>query len=219
MGKGTETLQERSCSLESDLGEILRMEQECPGVRHVVAKRPGNPAAEEYYIVERGTDSISEEAKAYGTPLAHHPELLVYSLDDPQSGATIVGYEIKRHLVKNGLSLPEGDSLLSVARFAMLDHPEYFGRYPAPLVTPRGDTARYRELMHGVFSIETDHGETVLAVCYPLWTSCLPDSVRCLAEQTAHDTEQGIHNTLGFLFFPEDYAQRVLAELSYESDN
>ena len=87
--------------------------------------------------------------------------------------------------MKNGLSLPEGDSLLSAARFAMLDHPEYFGRYPAPLVTPRGDTARYRELMHGVFSIETDHGETVLAICYPLWTSCLPNSVRHLAEQTA----------------------------------
>lgn len=194
------------------LGKILYSEQECPGVWYAVIE--GNDsAAEEYCLVERTATCISDEAKAYGRALPHHPELLSFRLDDHQSGAGIVRYEIIRYLVRNGLPLPEGESLLSAAVFGMEDYPDYFGRYPAPRLTPHGFSTRWRELRPGVFSIETDRGNALLAVCYPLWSSCLPEQIIQLAEQTDYDQEHGIDNTFGYLFFPEASAHLILAEL------
>ena len=208
----TEKPQGMPCDLRDDIGKIIEAEQECPGAWYAVAD--GNLAAEEYYIVDREAACISDEAKAYGSPLPHHPELLSYCIDDHRSGAGIVHYEVLRYLMKNDLPLPEGETLLTVAVFGMEDYPDYFGSWPAPRLTPRGFTTRWKELRPGVFSIETDQGETLLAVCYPLWTSCLPEPIRQLAEQTDFDRAQGIDNTLGYLFFPEAAAQLVLEELS-----
>ena len=216
MDKETDKPQGLPCDLRDDLGKVIKAGQECPGVWYVVAN--GNLAAEEYYIIERGAACISDEAKNYGCPLPHHPELLAYRIDDHRGGACIVHYEILRYLVKTRLPLPEGETLLSAAVFGMEDYPEYFGSWPAPRMTPRGFTTRWREKRPGVFLLETDHGEMLLAVCYPLWTSCLPETIRRLAEQTYFDRTHGINSTLGFLFFPESAAQLVLAELSDDNN-
>ena len=206
------------CDLLDDIGKILKAEQECPGVWYAVVETSGFPATEEYYFVERGTANISDEAKAYGCPLPHHPELLAYRIDNHRSGAGIIRYEILRYLVQNRLPLPASESLLSAAVFGMEDYPDYFGHWSAPRMTPRGFTTRWRELRPGVFSLETDQGESLLAACYPLWTSCLPEPIRRLAEQTGYDRTHGIDSTLGYLFFPESVVQLVLAELSDDNN-
>ena len=202
------------CDLRDDIGKVIQAERECPGVWYTVLETGGLSAAEEYYIVERGTECISDEAKAYGCPLPHHPELLAYRFEERRSGAGIVHYEVLRTLMQNRLPLPEAESLLTTAVFGMEDYPEYFGCWPAPRMTPRGFTTRWQEKRPGVFSLETERGETLLAVCYPLWTSCLSEPIRQRAEQTDFDRAHGIGNTLGFLFFPEAAAHLVLAELS-----
>ena len=209
----TENVQRLPGGLCGNHWSIIKAEQECPGVWYVVAETGSFPAAEEFYIVERSAADITDEAKAYGSPLPGHPELLSYRMDVPRSGAGILRYEILRSYVRKHLPLPEGETLLSAAVFGMEDYPEYFGSWPAPRSTPRGFTTRWRELRPGVFFVETDRGESLLAVCYPLWISGLPEPIKRLAEQTDCDRAQGIDNTLGYLFFPEASAQHVLEEL------
>jgi len=216
MDTETDMPQNLPCGLPDDIGKIVKAEPECPGVWYAVIETDGFPAAE-YYIVARDADGVSDEAKAYGKPLPHHPKLLAYSLDDPRSGAGILRYEILRRRVQNRLPLPEGETLLSAAVFGMENYPDYFGSWPAPRMTPRGFTTRWRERRPGVFTIETDRGETLLAVCCPLWTSCLPEPIRRLAEQTDFDRAHGIGSTLGYLFFPEAAAHLVLAALPNEN--
>ncbi len=202
MDRENEGQQSLPWDLTDDLGTVYHTEAECPGVWYVSAENENSPVANEYCLVELQGDVISEAAKAYGQPLPHHPDLLVYSLQNPKSGAAVVGYEIKRYRIRNNLPSEEGDTLLGLAAFARGDFPEYFGKNPAPLLTSRGYMTRYRELMDGVFFIETDCCETVLALCYPIWKCDISEYCRNRSEQTVFDREHGIDTTHGYVFFP-----------------
>ena len=206
--------QEFPYDISDELGEIFIVEQECPGVWYVSADADDAPLAIEYYIVEKESEVISAAAKAYGMPLPNHPDLLAYIILEPTSGASIIRYEITRYRVTNHLPLPDGETLLSAAVFGREYFPEYFGRYQAPLVTPRGFNTRYWELMHGVFFIETDRCEKMLAVCYPLW-KCggITEYTLKHSKQTSFDREHGIDNTLGYAFFSEQDACLAVFEL------
>ena len=208
-----EKKQEFPYDLLDELGELLQTELECPGVYYVLAQETDSLVAHEYYLIEQSSEHISNEAKAYGSPLPHHPDLLSVSLDTEHGGGAVIRFEIKRYLVQHHLPLPDGDTLLTAAIYGMEDYPEYFGSYPAPLSAPRGFTTRYKELIPGVFAIETDTCETMLAVCYPRWYDGFSSYTMRFSEQTAFDREQGIDNTLGFLFFPRDAACLAVFEL------
>ena len=67
--------------------------------------------------------------------------------------------------------------------------------------------------MHGVFFVETDTCDIMLAVCYPLWKTELTDFTLRYSEQTELDRERGIDNTLGYSFFPYESACLAALEL------
>lgn len=111
------------------------------------------------------------------------------------------------------LPLPEQSAFHDTAVYGMELHPEYFGPYPVPLHTPRGNTVRHKRLLNGVYWIETDQCRELLAVCYPIGQGDLPVMVQEWALQTDYDRTRGIHHTLGYLFFAGRHLCVALFEL------
>lgn len=103
---------------------------------------------------------------------------------------------MKRHLP----IAEQADSMYVAALYGMEKHPEYFGEYPVPGITPRGYTVRHKKIINGVYWLETDHCEEMLAVCYPIWQADITVPEQNLGEQLEHDRMQGIENTFGYLF-------------------
>lgn len=202
-------------NVEDDLGTIIGSEWQCPGVWYVANEGNGQYAGE-FYIVENDAPCISDAAKLHGAYLEHHPDLLLYRLDDTEGGRSIIRYEIACYCKRHGLPLPDGESLLMAAVYAMETNPEYFGSFPAPIHTPRGTLTRYQAIVNGVFVLETDECERLIAVCYPLWDAALTDYTKKLAEQTDYDRQHDIDTTLGYLFFTEEHGCLALFELSSE---
>ncbi len=188
--------------IEDEIGEILLADQLYPDVYYVAAKKDEtNSLAVEYYIVPKGTQIISQTVKGYGKAISSHPELLVYPLADDRSGWRLVDYEGLKYLIQNSLQLPEHMSLHETAVYSMEYHPEYFGTYPVPLITPAGYMLRYKELRNGIYWLETDRCEQMLTVCYPIWSSELSETALSLSQQTGYDRAHGINNTFGYIFF------------------
>lgn len=195
-----------------ELGEVVAAEQECPGVYYVAVNQGGSFAAE-FYIVERGTEAISDKAKAYGKPLDLRPDLLSIPLDDPAAGGKVIAYEIKKYRLANDLPDTDGETLLTLEVYGRENNPEYFGPYAAPTDTPMGKTTQSTELANGVFYLKTDSGKAAVAVCYPLWEAAFTEYTKQLGRQTAYDCQHGIDNTLGYLFFGMKDACLALFEI------
>ncbi|MBP5719079.1 MAG: hypothetical protein J6X53_08925 [Abditibacteriota bacterium] len=199
--------------VEDDLGELSSFRQAAPGVFYVTGEQGERLVAGELFLVEKDTPCLSDSAKAYGKPLPHHPDLLYYRMDEDRSGWRIVEYEVIRYKALRHLPLREDEEPHTAAVFSAEYHPEYFGSYPAPLVTPKGLLARYHEMMPGVFAIETATFEKVIALCYPVWSTELSEYAQRLGEQTGYDINHGIDQTLGYLFFSEAAGCVALYEL------
>ena len=198
--------------LSDDFGSIVHAENQCLGVWYV-ANEGNGVIAGEYYIVERDAPCISKAAKAYGMFLPNHPELLVYRADDPEHGRNALLYEVAMYRQKNGLPPRDGVPVLDTAVFGMENNPEYFGSYPAPIHTPHGALTRYKSIINGVIALETNKGERMIALCYPIWNAALSDYAVSVAEQTEYDLANNIHKTLGYLFFAETHGCIALFEL------
>ena len=184
----------------------------CPGLYYVAARRLDELLCTEYYAAAHDVSILSAEAKAYGKPLPGYPEWLLYSLHQPDSGQDVVRYELFRYCVQSDLPLPEGNTLHSAALTGMEHHPEYFGTYPVPPLTPFGRTVRHRSLSNGVCWLETDCATQALSVAYPLWDD-LSDMARGLARLLPYDQELVIEDALGYLFFSERSSCIPLFEL------
>ena len=168
-----------------ELGEIVLAEQPYPGVYHIAAKKSETVfTASEYYIVVKNTPIISQTVKNYGKICIGHPELLLYPLSDDKSGWRLVEYEGMKYLTQNHLPLPERETLHSTAIYFMEYHPEYFGEYPVPIITPRGYTLRHMRLDNGVYWLETDRCEQMLSVCHPIWSCELSAAALSLKQET-----------------------------------
>lgn len=190
--------------LEDELGEIVLAEQPYPGVYYIAAqKNEAEIVASEYYVVMKDSPVISQTVKNYGQVVDGCSELLLYSMSEDKSGWRLVHYEGLKYLTQSHLPLPEQTSLHTTAVYNMEYHPEYFGLYPAPTITPAGYTLRYKQLDNGIYWLETDQCERMLSVCYPIWSSELSGAAQSLGQQTEHDQAHGISNTLGCLFFSE----------------
>lgn len=146
---------------------VFEAREECPGVQYLCAE-PMNGISEEYYIVGRDCDAISQEAKRYGIQFADRPDLLMYDLNDETSGRAIIEYEIRKYLVTHHLPRPNDETLSEFAEYAAELHPEYFGALLPPQITPLGKTLRWRGLINGVYLHETDQCELLISVCPPL---------------------------------------------------
>ena len=199
--------------IEGYIGEIKAAEQLCPGVYYVAALDPEIGLPREYYVVNKNNAPLSAQAKAYGQELEDEDHILLFSLYEERGGGKVVEYEVQKYLKSHGLALPDGEDTLSTAIFGMEFYPEYFGDYPVPTITPRGVTTRQKRLACGVFALETEQFERMIAVCYPVWSVDLSEYTVEQAEQLEYDKERDIDNTLGYLFFPESAGCLVLFEL------
>lgn len=200
--------------IEEDLGEILLAEQPYPDVYYVVAKEEETSLLpKEYYVVLKDTQTISQAVKKYGKGIPGYPELLLYPLSEDKSGWRLVDYEGLRYLTQNRLQMPEQKSLHDTAVYSMEYHPEYFGTYPVPAVTPAGYMLRYKTLDNGIYWLETDLCKQFLSVCYPIWSSELSETALSLGQQAEYDQTHGIDKTLGCLFFSEHDSCIPLFEL------
>ncbi len=197
----------RALTLKEKLERLGRTEEECPGVFYL-----STPVGGEWYIVRRDTPEISDEAKAYGKPVKSNASLLFYSLDESTGGWRIIHYEILKYRVKHHLSA-DSNGLHNVAIFQAEVHPEYFGTYPVPLLTPWGYTLRNKMLLNGLYWLETDQCVRTLAVSYPLWSGDLTSDTLALAKQNAYDQKEEIETTLGYVFFSEEDSCFPLHEL------
>ena len=183
-----------------ELGEVQFFEEECPGVYFLsCSPRDGARWCSEFYLVQKDARAIPDEVKRMGRQLADNPGLLAYALEDVSGGQKIVAYEAARFRAIHGLPLEEGVTLRSLAVDGMETNPEYFGTYPVPSRTPWGYTLRHRAIDNGVYWIETEQSR-VLAVCYILHDE-LSDFARRLATLERRDREEGLDETMGYLFF------------------
>lgn len=194
-----------------DLGEILAAEALCPGVYYVSARNGETGLPLEYYIAEAASEVISAQAKAYGTPLPQHPELLSYPLGISGSGSRVLLYEAQLYRVQHQLPLPEGESLQETAVYGREENPEYFGPFPSPTRTPFGAVVRSRQIVPGVFALVTGSGAKAVSVCYPIWNGDLTAYTVKLGQQEETGLSQ---DPYGDLFFSEETGCLALFELS-----
>ena len=199
--------------LTAELGEVVESELRSPGV-YYLALTDGERHPE-VYVVTEDAPAISEKARSYGRRFPGHPDLCVYDLHQPGSGRYVIDFEMLRYRMKRHLpEIETEDCLQAAALYGAEEHPDYFGCFPVPLFTPRGCTVRHRTIMNGVYWLETDRCEEMLAVCYPIWQADITTPEQDLGEQLAYDRMRGINNTLGYLFFPKQGSLIPLYELS-----
>ena len=192
-------------AIEYELGELKKLEQMCLGVWYA-SVNDGKPFNTEYYFAETDAPCLSDYAKSLGKTVEDLPELLLYNLDEIEGGKFVVKYEVQRYLKQHDLPPLDGDSILDIAMFGTEHHPDYFGDYPSPLHTPRGMTTRRCKLAKGIFAVETEQCETMVAVCAPIWGCDLSPYALKFGEQVTNSESD-------YKFFPPPADSLVLFEL------
>lgn len=202
--------------LEDFFYEVKFVEVEAPGVYSIIARmHPDRLLTDEFYVVDRSSTIISDAAKKYGGAMSEIPQFLLFPYDKKDGGFPIIAYELARYRVTNGEKLERMGNLHNMAFYGMEQYPHYFGYYPAPTMTPKGYMTRYQTIDNGIFLLETDQGNRLMAVCYPIWESDLSDALTEAGLQTDYDIAHSISETLGYLFFEEPYFCLVIFELVY----
>ena len=191
---------------ESRWGLVNFGELECPGVFYL------STSAGEYYAVLKDDAAciVSHTVMAYG--IADNG-VLYFPVEAESGGSALVRYEIRRYLQRQGQPFPALDTLHTYAVYHADEYPSYFGPSVPPAITPRGFMTRYRKLENGIFLVETDKLNVLLALSYPIWDAELQKSVQEWGEQTEYDRTKGIDRTLGWLFFPKELAAVPFYEL------
>ena len=202
--------------LTAELGEVVAAELKSPGVYYIGAKKKGDiPSNTEVYVVTADAPAISEQARAYGEELPGNPDLRIYNILQPGSGRFVIDFEVRRYQIKCHLpEIDDEDSLYTAALYGAEEHPDYFGAFPVPVFTPRGLTVRHKTILNGIYWLETERCEEMLAVCYPVWQADITISEQNHGEQLEYDRIHGIDNTLGYLFFFRQNSVIPLYELS-----
>ena len=199
-----------------ELGEIVFAEQVCGDVYLITTRDFETYLPSEYYIFPEHSAILSAPAKAYGVPVPGCPELRMVQLGFSGSGSSAVHYEILRHKIRN--NIPMDEDIREVAVYGMESDPDYFGTFPAPMDTPRGAVLRYLQIINGIFALETESGDRLIAIAYPIWADSLSDYTMQYGLQTARDLAAGIDCTFGYLFFEEETGCLPLLELSRSYD-
>lgn len=189
--------------MEDVLGDIRKVKEECPGVYYVAVRENEDPYfTREYYVIAADTPVIPEKAKKYGRSLPGCPDILLYSTDEEHGGYRIIEYEIAKYNTEHGIPLPHGETLHKIEAFHRELHPEYFGPYPVPAVTPGGSVLRHHVIDNGVYWLETERDGPFLTVCYPIWTE-LSDFAMRFSRQTEHERLPEDEDEPDYIFFSE----------------
>jgi len=190
-------------NLPLDLGEIgivKKADQIMPGVyRSLLAFPESYMLGDELYIVLRDAPDISETAKSYATAAPGYSDLLVFTSKNGIETHLIIDYEVALYQILHGESAHE--NLQEIAAFGAELYPEYFGDYPAPVVTPWGYTTRYKTIFNGVFWVETELGRRGLAIAFPRFEDL--EGMMDLAEPFEHETAYTKERGAGYIFYRE----------------
>lgn len=200
---------ERLALLGSELGEIQRCEQLCPGIYYVCVQ-PNSDLGQfcsEYYIVLEDAP-IPREVMLLGTPL-QYIDGLCYELGTGNGSRTAVEYELCKYAIDHGLPVPEGITLHETAMDGMELCPQYFGCFPVPTLTPWGRTLRHKVLENGITWIETDQRMETLALCNPIWSTELSDRAQGYGQQIERHQE----DDMAYLFFSRTASSTAIFEL------
>ncbi len=185
---------------ENKWGRVADAEEECPGVFYLATQTDDQLFCREFYVVaETAVPAIiSAEALQYGKcdgPL----HLFEYGVEG--AGWDIVHYEICRYRVKNGIPIEE-DTLYNIAIYGSEKYPEYFGGILPPRYTPYGLTVRTKKVAEGLYFLETDRCQWVLAVAYIIWDSDLSEYTKRQGIIYEGDKQHGIAECQ-YMFFDE----------------
>lgn len=202
--------------LQEVYGEIVFLEEECPLVYHLCARKENSISVpQEYYVVAISAPAISSKAKGYGQPIEGLPDFLSYSIDEMDSGQKIIAYEIWRYKVKEQIPIEEPESFREFALFAAEYHPDFFGTFPAPIVTPYGYMVRYQTIDNGIYLVETDEGAELVAFCMPFWEMC-SGYTRRFGKHAVYDTPHGLVEEKMYMFFTREQSCLPFFELWQE---
>lgn len=191
---------------EEKWGEFRVAELVCPGL-YIMGTGHGDC----YVVLKEWADTIfSSEALAYGI---NEGGAVFFPSHDGECGDQVVRYEITRYLTLQGRPASPYDSLYSQALYGAEMAPGYFGAPVPPVDTPHGRMTRYLELQKGIFLLETDVCDQMLAISFPIWASELTPTAQELAELTEHDRSKGINSTMGYLFYTRERCAAPLYEL------
>jgi len=154
---------------DADWDNVQKTTEECPGVFYLSICRPDSIVCRELYAVTPSAvpEIISEEAITYGNKIGN---IYFFEYDIEHSGWHLIQYEIMRYKCKHGIQCYETQSLYGTAAFATEQYPEYFGETIPPRCTPWGLVVRYKKAVDGVYFLETDRCEWVLALSFPVWS-------------------------------------------------
>ncbi len=207
-------LDELPFDVPDELGEVVDFHNECPGVYYIALNNEDECStfASEYYVVTHEATMISPAARAYGEQFDESPFLLFYDLGDVSSGKYIIDYEILRYKIQNKFPLPEDRTIHEIAVLGKEVHPDYFGAFLVPQITPWGYNLRHKVLTNGLFWIETDTFQKVLAVCWPMQDD-LSNAAVDLSLLTDYGAEYGLDAAFGYIFFSEKDSCIPLFEL------
>lgn len=184
-------------ALEDEIGEIVSVSEEIPGVYAIEADR-GQCLTWEYFAV-LDTAPIARKVRNYGKKIAG---LRLYAQDDSSSGWHIVRYEANKYKITVKRECIPEYALRDMGLFAMEQYPEYFGAFPVPFHTPRGCTLRHWTLDNGIYWLETSVYKEFLAVCYPVWSVELSTPAAMCGEvlECGGDSEKATP----YRFFPKE---------------
>lgn len=186
------------------LGIIKTVEQEIPEVYFLtIGSELDFLPCNEYYAVLKCASAISKEAKSHGRQLPDLPEILFYQMYGNDGGWKIISYEIVKYRTKNHLLPPGGPSLLETAWEGMEIHPEYFGSYPVPAITPWGYTVRHKSIGNGIYWLETDQCRQAVAI-YRGMCDDLSSAAKGLSVPASGEPLLGMPDTWGYFFFEKE---------------
>ena len=108
-------------------------------------------------------------------------------------------------------------SLQNIAIYAANEYLDYFGAPPPPFCTPWGLMTRYKKASEGIFFLETDRSEWVLALPNPIWTIELSDVAAQMGKTCEPDSRTG--EDAEYLFFKRDSCAPPIYELLKNSEH
>ena len=202
--------------LSEDMGAVRNVELRCPGVYYVVTSAgPYHVAREHYVVLQDAVPSIiSPEVIAYGRPAGGGTYEFEHEVMG--SGWELVEFEIIRYKTKRGIAPKNDESLYATAIYEADRYPEYFGGHIPPRMTPWGLTIRWKKASEGIFFLETDRCEWVLALAQPFWSIDLSDVVQGYGEECEADLQLGAEEAVYRYFRGKGMAPAIFELLDYE---
>lgn len=205
-------------NLDNDIGYIKHIELLCPGVYHVLAKPLNGRICHEHYVVvpEATPDIISKETLSYGISVGEGAYEFEHEVEG--SGWELVDFEVERYKAKCGQLKNSKRKLFCSAVYNMGKYPGYFGGHIPPRMTPWGLTIRWKKASEGIFFLETDRCEWILALAHPFWSIDLSNLVSTYGEFCATDLQLGREEAVYRYFRGFDIAPAIFDLLDYEDN-